>query len=88
RVTTALPVRVRTADGVETGGVTVDLSEGGTAIRLDAAPVLPVEAVVDIALAPERDRVWTPARVVHAHDGVHALEFVQPMGIDQERQLV
>lgn len=88
RVNVAIDAKVRIPDGPEIDGMTVDISEGGTGIKLNQAQSIPQGAEIQVALAPEHRVVWTPCKVVRSKGESLFLEFVQPMGIDQERQLV
>jgi len=88
RVNVTLDSRIRIPDGPEIDGTTVDISEGGTGLKLNSPQSLPQGAVIDVALAPAHRLVWTPAKVIRSKGDALFLEFVQPMGLDQERQLV
>ena len=88
RVNVSMPSRIRIPDGPEIDGNTVDISEGGTGLKLATAQSLPQGAIIDVALAPDFRLVWTPAKVIRSKGDSLFLEFVQPMGLNQERQLV
>ena len=88
RVNVEVGARIRIPDGPEVEGATVDISEGGTALKLGAAQPLPQGAIIEVALVPEFRLTWIPARVIRSKGESLFLEFVQPMGIEQERQLV
>lgn len=88
RVTVSLPSRIRIPDGPEIEASTVDISEGGTGLKLDTAQSIPQGAVIDVALAPDFRLVWTPAKVIRSKGDSLFLEFIQPLGLEQERQLV
>ncbi len=88
RVNTTIGAWVRTASGsAPVQASTIDLSEGGTSLKLAEAMVVPAGADLQVALSPERQLVWMPAKVVRSDGTVLALEF-QPLNVDQERQLV
>lgn len=88
RVNVAIGARIRIPDGPEIDGNTIDISEGGTGLKLMSAQSIPPGSVIDVALAPDYRLVWTPAKVIRSKGESLFLEFVQPMGVDQERQLV
>lgn len=88
RVNVSLGARIRIPDGPEIEGSTVDISEGGTGLKLSKAQSIPHGATIDVALAPDFRLVWTPAKVIRSKGDSLFLEFLQPMGLDQERQLV
>lgn len=88
RVNVTIDAKVRIPDGPEIDGVTVDISEGGTGLKLNAAQSIPHGAEVLVSLAPEHRVVWTPCKVVRSKGESLFLEFAQPMSIDSERQLV
>ncbi|MES2884725.1 MAG: UDP-forming cellulose synthase catalytic subunit [Pseudomonadota bacterium] len=88
RVNVAIGSRIRIPDGPEIEGVTADISEGGTGLKLSTPQSIPHGAMIDVALAPDFRLVWIPCKVIRSKGESLFLEFVQPMGIDQERQLV
>ena len=88
RVNALIDARVRIPDGPEITGVTMDISEGGTGIKLVTAQSIPAGAQVLVALAPEYRVVWTPSKVIRSKGNTLFLEFIQPMSLDQERQLI
>ncbi len=88
RVNVSLGARIRIPDGPEIDANTVDISEGGTGLKLSTAQSIPQGGLIDVALAPDFRLVWTPAKVIRSKGDSLFLEFVQPMGLEQERQLV
>ena len=88
RVNVAVNSTVRIPDGPEIAATTVDISEGGTGLKLSQAQSVPQGAIIEVALAPEHRLVWMPCKVIRSKGESLFLEFVQPMGIAQERQLV
>jgi len=88
RVNALIDVRVRIPDGPEISGVTMDISEGGTGIKLTTSQSIPLGAELLVALAPEYREVWTPSKVIRSKGNALFVEFIQPMGLEQERQLI
>lgn len=86
RVDTALPMKLRIGD-VVVGGVTMDISEGGTAVQPQVPMTLPLGSMVEVALAPDYREVWIPAEITRASEGSLAMQFA-PMNVEQEQQLV
>ena len=69
RVSTDISARVRVPGGPEIGATTIDLSEGGTALNLVQPLHLPLDSVVQVALAPEYKTVWIDATVTRSTGG-------------------
>ena len=87
RVAAELGARVRLPGGAELQATTVDLSEGGVAVRLAQATTVPLGAQVQVALAPDYRLVWIDAKVTRSAGEVLAVHF-DPMDIQQESQLI
>ena len=88
RVSTTVPTLVRTGSGAEQlKGTTVDVSEGGSGIVMAEDLVLPSGTEIQVALAPDRQLVWMPAKVIRAAGKSLAIQFL-PLTVAQERQLV
>jgi cellulose synthase (UDP-forming) len=86
RVNTEIPVRLR-VEGHAIAGTSIDLSEGGVALRTVEPVHTAVGEIVEVALAPDFREVWIPARVTRAGGTVVAMQFAQ-MNQEQEKQLV
>lgn len=87
RVSTDISARVRVPGGPEIGATTIDLSEGGTALNLVQPLHLPLDSVVQVALAPEYKTVWIDATVTRSTGDVLAVQFAE-MNLRQESQLI
>lgn len=87
RVNAELPARVRLPDGAETDAVTIDVSEGGTMVKLPMKISLPVGTKMQVALTPDIDVVWTDAEVTRSAGEVLAVKFAK-MNLAQERQVI
>lgn len=87
RVNTALPARVILPGDKESIATTIDLSEGGTMLRLPEEASLPVGTPVRVALIPDFDLVWTDAVVTRSDGSVLAVQF-EHLNLAQERQLI
>ena len=87
RISAELPARVRLPDGVELEAVTVDLSEGGTMLRLPTAVSLPFGTRFQVALTPELEVVWIDADVTRSTGDILAAKFAK-MSLAQERQVI
>lgn len=87
RIETAVPARVRVPDGPVIEATTVDISEGGTGLKLSIPLPLPPDSQVMLSLIPERSEVWMPAKVVRSRGDRLTLEFLA-MNVEQERRLI
>ena len=87
RITAELPARVRLQDGTEIDARTLDLSEGGTMLRLPRAVSLPLGTRIQVALMPDYQLVWTDADVTRSANEVLAMKFAK-LTLPQERQLI
>ncbi|TDU30909.1 cellulose synthase (UDP-forming) [Panacagrimonas perspica] len=87
RVSAELPARVRLPDGTEISARTLDLSEGGTMLRLPRAVSLPLGSRIQVALIPEFDLVWMDADVTRSSNEILAMKF-NALSLPQERQLI
>ena len=87
RVNTKVDAEVELADGRVIPGYTLDISEGGTAIRLARAVEGEVGDSVRCALAPEYRRVWIDCKVTRSAGDLMAMQF-EEMSLDQERAML
>jgi cellulose synthase (UDP-forming) len=87
RINAELPVKVRLPDGAELDGVTMDLSEGGTMMKLPAKVSVPFGARIQVALTPDLEVVWTDADVTRSAGEILACKFAK-MSLAQERQVI
>lgn len=87
RVNAALPARVILPGGKESMATTIDLSEGGTMLRMNETASLPIGTQVRVALIPDFDLVWTDAVVTRSEGQVLAMQF-EDLNLAQERQLI
>ncbi len=87
RITAELPARVRLPDGTEVDARTLDLSEGGTMVRLPRAVSLPLGTRIQVALMPDYQLVWTDADITRSANEILAMKFAK-LSLPQERQLI
>lgn len=86
RVDTELPARVRVG-GREYIGHTLDLSEGGTAIRIDGHLELDVGAPVEVKIDTGKKPVWFPSTTTRSTGDLLCAKF-DPLDIDGERHML
>ena len=87
RVNSEVAAKARVAGGPEIEAKTIDISEGGTALRLSQALSVPKDSEVEVALASSRNTVWMPCVVTRSADTLLTVQF-KPLNLSQERQLV
>lgn len=87
RVNSEVQARVRTPGGAEVEATTIDISEGGTALRLKEPLALANGSDIQIALAPGQSFTWIDASVARSKDTLLTTQF-KPLSLDQERALV
>ena len=87
RVRSEVSAQVEMPDGRIIPGTTIDLSEGGTAIKLVRTEHLDLGEAVRVALVPEYREVWMPSKVTRSAGDFLAVQFTA-MDLPQEKQLI
>ena len=86
RVTMAVPADVMFADGSLAPGVTVDMSSGGLAIKIDSSVEVIAGAAIQLIFPVLDGEATIPATVVGAHGGVVRARF-DPLTLQEEEAL-
>ena len=87
RVESEVSCNVETPDQRVIPGHTIDLSEGGIAVKMARAENMAVGDVIRVALAPEFREVWIDAKVTRSAGDFLSMEFLK-MDLAQEKQLI
>lgn len=87
RVAVQMPVYMRLPSRRLVQAETIDLSEGGVAIRHAGRSDLNPGDEVWVALLPEHEEVYVPSKVISADDGFVRLEF-EDMDLQQRRHVI
>jgi cellulose synthase (UDP-forming) len=87
RVTAELPAKLMLPDNTQLDVNTIDLSEGGTMVKLPRNVSLPLGTKVKVALCPDMEVVWTEGEITRSAGEILAMKFM-PMNLRQERQLI
>ncbi len=86
RVTMAVPADVMFEDGSLAAGVTVDMSSGGLAIKIDSAVEVTAGAPIRLIFPVLDGEATIPATIVGAHGGVLRARF-DPLNLQEEEAL-
>lgn len=87
RVRSEVSAQVEMPDGRIIPATTIDLSEGGTAVKMVRSEKLEVGDTVRVALVPEYREVWMPSKVTRSAGDFLAMQF-SDMDLMQEKQLI
>ncbi len=87
RVSTKVNAEVELADGRIIPGRTLDISEGGAAVRLERPVQVEHGSPVRCALVPEFQRVWIDCKVTRSAGDLLAMQF-EAMSLEQERSVI
>lgn len=87
RVNSEVGARIRLQDGTEIDAHTLDISEGGTGVRLQQPLALDNGTELEVALVPDRKLVWIGAHVTRSAGNLLTMQF-KPLSLEQERALI